>query len=843
MRHRFSVSLFFVFSFFSFWVNFSYGGALVYSTYLGGGGEDQGYGIAIDGSGNAYITGYTSSTDFPTTPGAFDISYHASSDVFVSKLNATGTALVYSTYLGGGNNEESRSIALDNSGNAYITGYTSSTDFPTTPGAFNTSSGGVFVSKLNASGTALIYSTYLGGGSGYGIALDGSGNAYITGYTSSTDFPTTPGAFDTLYNGGFYGYDAFVSKLNASGTALVYSTYLGGGDDDYAQGIAIDSSGNAYLTGETKSSDFPTTPGAFDISFNGGSSWAYNSDAFVTKLNASGTALVYSTYLGGGGVYLYDAGCDSGLGIAVDGSGNAYITGETNSPNFPTTPGAFDASYNGLIPFRDDIELFSAPPPGKLYYYDVFVSKLNSSGSALVYSTYLGGGSWDYGSGIAIDSSENTYITGQTMSSDFPTTPSALDSSYNGGSYSYDVFVSKLNANGTALVYSTYLGAGGNDDGYGIAIDSSGNAYITGRTGSSDFPTTSGAFDTSSNGGYDAFVTKMSLDASINPNLNSYGEFTVSSDTSHWLFEKYSDGISAGTLSWASSYGSQFGIAKVTQKPGEKGKLTQVFSVPSNGWYTAVANVATDIAIISKQQKVYLYLQELDNSTTVAAMGNVVVQPGAGGFSSTSSWRELAISFYCQNTLLGVQLVSINPTTSGVTGHLYLGYIRVTAGASYLSSAVVLNNGSFDAGTTGWMLQVYADGTGIGSWGRVTSLSGHSNVIQGVQLAGQKAKLSQLYSADADQTLATVWVFSNATSKNNTQKVYLYVYSYDSGYGKVIESGNGILQAGKWAPNQWRQIQFGYTPLTEYNAVQVVGINPIGKPTQNIYFDAVEVKQ
>jgi hypothetical protein len=275
-----TVILIALFSFLSF--ESSFAGVLVYSTYLGGGGDDWGWDIALDSSGNAYITGYTHSSNFPTTTGVFDTSfnggfsdYYDYTDVFVSKLNSSGTALVYSTYLGGGGDDEGYGIAIDSSGNAYITGYTQSTNFPTTPGAFDTSGGGVFVTKLNPSGTALVYSTYLNSGIGYGIAVDGSGNAYITGVAGS-GFPTTPGAFDTLFNGG--SIDVFVSKLNASGSALAYSTYLGGGNYDNGYGIAIDGSGNAYITGWTSSSNFPATPSIFDTSYNG-------ADGFVSKLS------------------------------------------------------------------------------------------------------------------------------------------------------------------------------------------------------------------------------------------------------------------------------------------------------------------------------------------------------------------------------------------------------------------------------------------------------------------------------------------------------------------------------------------------------------------------------
>jgi hypothetical protein len=397
------------------------GTALVYSTYLGGTGDDESRGIAIDSSGNAYISGYTNSTNFPTTFDAFDTTFNGGLyDGFVSKLNSNGTALVYSTYLGGDEEDRNYAIAVDSLENVYITGNTGSPNFPTTPGAYRTAFYGirgtatVFVTKLNASGTSLIYSTYVGGGFGYDLAIDTLGNTYITGCTDSSVFyPTTPGAFDTTGN---YYLDGFVTKLNESGTALVYSTYLGGINYDYSYGIAVDGSENAYITGYTTSTDFPTTLGAFDTLINGGY------DVFVSKLNPSGTALVYSTYLGG-------VDLEYSYGIAVDGSENAYITGFTYSPDFPTTPGAFDTTLD--------------------IYDDVFVSKFNPSGTELLYSTYLGGDNGEYGKSIAIDGSRNVYITGPTSSTDFPTTPGAFDTSYNG---SVEVFVTKLSLVPTLFV-------------------------------------------------------------------------------------------------------------------------------------------------------------------------------------------------------------------------------------------------------------------------------------------------------------------------------------------------------------------------------------------------------
>jgi hypothetical protein len=390
---------------------------LSYSTYLGGSGYDEGYGIAVDSSGNAYVTGYTASSDFPAVS-ALQPAIGGSHDVFVAKLNAAGDALVYSTYLGGSGYDEGHGIAVDSSGNAYVTGYTQSSDFPTAS-ALQPAFGGnydAFVTKLNAAGSALVYSTYLGGSAadgGNGIAVDSSGNAYVTGYTASSDFPTASALQPAL---AAYE-DAFVAKLNAAGSSLVYSTYLGGSGEDYRNGIAVDSSGNAYVAGDTTSSNFPTAS-ALQPTLGG----FY--DAFVAKLNAAGSALVYSTYLGGSADdYSYG-------GIAVDSSGNAYVTGLTASSDFPTV---------------------GALQPALAAYEDAFVTKLNAAGSALIYSSYLGGSDYDGGNGIAVDSSGNTYVAGYTFSSDFPTTPGAYDTTCGtdgtcnaGAAPLSDAFVAKL---------------------------------------------------------------------------------------------------------------------------------------------------------------------------------------------------------------------------------------------------------------------------------------------------------------------------------------------------------------------------------------------------------------
>ncbi|WP_299698107.1 SBBP repeat-containing protein [Hydrocarboniphaga sp.] len=450
---------------------------LVYSTYLGGSSGDVGDAIAVDSAGNAYVTGYTSSTNFPLA-NALQGTFRGYADVFVTKLNADGNALVYSTYLGGSSSDVGNGIAVDSAGKAYVTGYTGSTNFPLTNALQGTKGGSTdaFVTQLNADGSALVYSTYLGGSDsdqGCGIAVDSAGKAYVTGETWSTNFPLANALQGT--NGG--ASDFFVTQLNADGSALVYSTYLGGSSAEYDSSIAVDSAGNAYVTGETTSTNFPLA-NALQGTFGG------NDDAFVTQINADGSALLYSTYLGG-------SMPDRGYGIAVDNAGNAYVTGVTESSNFPLA-NALQDTFGGIS--------------------DAFVTQLNADGSALVYSTYLGGSSSEYGYGIAVDSAGKAYLTGRTDSTNFPLA-NALQGSSGGVS---DAFVTQLNADGSALVYSTYLGGSSGDVGYGITVDSAGKAYVTGSTGSTNFPLAN-ALQGTYGGGGDAFVTRISPDTAPDP--------------------------------------------------------------------------------------------------------------------------------------------------------------------------------------------------------------------------------------------------------------------------------------------------------------------------------------
>ena len=452
-------------------------------------------GIAVDAAGNVFVAGTTQSPNFPTTTGAFDRTGAAQNfaDVFVSKLNAAGTALIYSTFVGGSNMEFGNRLAVDGSGNAYVTGTTKSSNFPTTGNAFDRSQNippncprcatdvtDGFVFKLNAAGSALTYSTYLGGTeyeAPRGIAVDGSGNAYVTGETLSSDYPTTAGAFSRTYRGN---YDAFATKLNTTGSALVYSTFLGG--------TAVDNGGQVRSTAAATRTCWarparPTSrprPARSTPRANG----AF--DATLTKLNPAGSALVYSTFIG-------SPDFDGASGLVVDGGGNAWLSGGT-AAGWPVTPGAFDTTNNNG---------------------DAFVTKVNPAGSAILFSTFVGGSDFDSASDLVLDAAGNVWFTGGTSSADFPATAGAPDTTFNGGG---DATIVELNPTLSALLFATYQGGSNAEGGADIARDPTGDIYITGSTFSQNFPVTVGAYDRIWNGDLqvfwgDAFVTKLDIDA------------------------------------------------------------------------------------------------------------------------------------------------------------------------------------------------------------------------------------------------------------------------------------------------------------------------------------------
>lgn len=407
------------------------GSRILYSTFIGGSGDDVGYAIAVDSAGNAFITGDTSSKDFPVkNPQQKNMA--GMFDAIAFKLSPNGSEILYSTYLGGSQGDRGDAIAIDAAGNAYITGYTYSTDFPVAhpiQTAFTDGNVHCFVTKLDATGSTLAYSTYLGGGDdrpdqATGIAVDSGGNAYVTGYTNSVKFPSV----NSIQK--FVGpTDVFVTKINAAGTEFVYSTHIGGNADDEGMAIAVDASGSAYVTGETESVDFPTTPGAYSTKCKAVPTpgrmrqLCSGGDVFVSKLSPDGSKLVYSTFING-------TGFEVGRGIGVDPSGNAYVVGLTTSHDFPSI-NPLQGGFGGGD-------------------FDGFIFKLNADGSALLYSSLLGGGQNDGTYAVAVDGKGNAYVAGYTYSTDFPTKNPLRSASVSANPAYRDVFVAKISdAGGT----------------------------------------------------------------------------------------------------------------------------------------------------------------------------------------------------------------------------------------------------------------------------------------------------------------------------------------------------------------------------------------------------------
>jgi hypothetical protein len=463
---------------------------LVYSSFIGGSSSDWGLSIKTDGSGNAYIAGKTNSADYDITPGVFQSALAGNYDIFVSKFNSNGSNLIFSTYIGGSTHDHCNDIVVDSNGNSYITGYTNSTNFITTPGVYQTSNDGnndVFVLKLNSSGTSVLFSTLLGGSAGdFGrsLALDENGNIYLTGLTQSLNFDITTGSYQNSNgDGGVYG-DAFLTKLNPSGTNLIYSTYLGGNNHDEANDISIDTNGNAYLIGTTMSLDFDLGPNPYQSSIEG------TQDVFVTKVNSTGNSIIYSTYLGG-------AGIETGYGIVIDQNNNAYLVGTTTSSDFDITASCYQSNYEGST--------------------DLFITKLNHLGTGLIYSTYLGGSGNDTGFGIFLDNNNNAVVVGSTSSSNFDTTPNGFQTIYDG---SQDAFVSMLNSTGSGLIYSTYIGGSNIENCFSGYIDANNYIYLTGGTSSTDFDITPGSFQTT-NSSYSGFVSKLCPAGTMSVSLTS----------------------------------------------------------------------------------------------------------------------------------------------------------------------------------------------------------------------------------------------------------------------------------------------------------------------------------
>lgn len=454
--------------------------AVSYTTYLGGSAADSINGISVGLTGTAYFVGQTASANFPIVAGAYQAALAGTANAFITQIASDGASLIYSTYLGGSGTDGGLAITIDPSGAAYLTGFTTSADFPTM-GPYQAALAGAqdaFVSKLSPNGGALTFSTYLGGAAGSttgrGIAVNIFGQTFIAGETSSASFPTTGGAFSTTFNGG--ASDGFVSLLSSSGGSLLVSTYLGGSGADIIYSLALDSSDFVYVAGSTDSADFPTTTGAFQTALTGAQ------NAFATKFQEDLSAPIFSTYLGG-------TATDTALGVAVDANFLACVTGSTTSGDFPVTAGAFQTAFGGAG--------------------DAFVTKFSLDGGSLVFSTYLGGSGADTGNAITLDAAGHVWLAGSTTSADFPITPTVIPSSLTG---TQDWFISMLSADAGTLLVSYYLGGTGTQTAAGIAVDAQGAVYVAGSTSSTDFPVSAGAFQTVYGGGAtDGAATKANF--------------------------------------------------------------------------------------------------------------------------------------------------------------------------------------------------------------------------------------------------------------------------------------------------------------------------------------------
>lgn len=685
---------------------------LSYSTYLGGSSNDYATAIAVDSTGNAYITGYTSSANFPVTPGAYQTTCGGGTctsttiDAFVTKLNSSGTALEYSTYLGGSNKDYGYGIAVDPSGDAFIAGTTYSSDFPVTSAAFQKSCGGNscangdgFVTELNSTGSGLVYSTYLGGVStnqANAIALDSSDNAYVTGYTKSSSFPITPGAFQPKCSSCTKGtVDSYVTKLNSSGSALVYSSYLGGNNGDTGYAIAVDSAGNAYVTGYTYSTNFPTTVGAFQRTSGAATA------AFVSKVNSTGTALSYSTYLGGTGTST-SACAACATGISVDASGDAYVVGLTWETNFPTTAGAYQTTFAGG-------------------FHDAFATKLNASGSGVVYSTYIGGTGDDGATSDAIDSTGTLYIKGNTFSTNFPTTPGSFQRTLSGSNDS-DAFVAVLNPAGSALDYSTYIGGTGNEYGSAtamIAIDGQTppNIYITGYGNSTDFPVTQGAYQTKLAGLNDGFVSRFapSPNLGLSPALNfgNQNDGTQSAPQTITVTNTGNSTLNISSVAISGSNQNDFnqtnnctgaGIApqltcaiSVTFSPTTSGTENATVTLTDNAPDSPETTSLTGIGVgagpaVTLSPSSLVFATQLVN-TTSPAQAATLTNVGTGSLTITSivAAGNFAQTNNCGTTLAAGVSCTISVTFTPTTVNTRTGSITVTDNAPGSPQAISLS--------------------------------------------------------------------------------------------------------------------------------------------------------
>ncbi len=450
-----------------------------YSTFVGTSAKEYGIAIDADGNGKLYVGGFTFSSRFPTTPGVVDRRFQGTREAFLFKFNTSGTSMEYATFLGGSADDWVQTLWVDTVGYAYVGGFTTSNDFPVTSGAYDTTfNDGVdlFVLKLSPSGSSLVYSTYIGGRLpeyAPAMVVDTSGRVYLAGHTYSKDFPVTTGALDAAHGG--YLTDGFVLRLSRGGHRLEYSTFLGGSDVEWISDLAIDSSGNTYVVGYTASRDFPTTRDGVHTSYIGG-----QYDVFLTRINASGSTLLYGTFLGG-------IGDDRAAGIALH-DGFLYVLGYSDGSISGLRSG-YDISRNG----------------GR----DVFVMRFRVESMDLVNGTYLGGSDHEGIRSHLLVGDGGVYVVGETASGNFPTTWDAFKRTYSGGSA--DNFIAILSLDLNQLLYSSYIGGGGEERSYAHILPGVNRLCFTGSTTSSDYPISPITYDASFNGNVDVIVTCLTV--------------------------------------------------------------------------------------------------------------------------------------------------------------------------------------------------------------------------------------------------------------------------------------------------------------------------------------------
>lgn len=662
---------------------------VTYATYLGGNSNDAIAKIKVDAAGSLYICGSTTSSGASTGAQSYggsnsELRQMQFGDAFVAKLNTAGTALVYAAYLGGSGDDLATSLAIDSSGSAYVAGSTQSNNFPVTTGAFQTSYKGFtdengvydpgdgFLVKLNAAGNQLVYATYLGGALNdlpIAVTVTPAGNAVVAGSTNSTDFPTTANAYARQFRGrANFGPsvagDGFLTVMNATGTALVNSTFIGGRSKDAASGVALDAQGNMYVCGVTFSGDFPTTPGAFQTTFRGlETSTDYNAaagDAFVAKFTAQG-ALVYSSYLGGS---LREAATS----IIVGSDGAAYVTGITSSANFPATANAPQKTYGGDRAYGT---------VGNTYYGDGFLAKLDPAGATLSYATYLGGKGDEAGMDVAVDALNNAYVVGFTTSNEFPVTADALQKTNAGlGGQGFapnasqgfsqervrntgDAFFTKFAANGS-LVYSSYFGGGRDDAASAVAVDLAGNAYVAGSTLSPGISTPATAQTTFGGAGTnyprgDGFIVKFGF-GGVLPGLPSLlkvvGEFTgtgapgavLSTPFTVEVTDAQGVAVPGVTVSFAATNATVSPTSAVSNAQGRASATVTLGPAAGAGTLTASANGITAVTA----------------ALTIGATSNAIIT----GINTAWGGTDIA-----QNTFIeikGTNLVPGDTTAGGV---------------------------------------------------------------------------------------------------------------------------------------------------------------------------------